>query len=279
LNLIAAEPALRLSLFVLVLGTVALGEAVAPRRARTLPRRVRWPANLAIVALSTGVVRVTVPVTAVGMAMISEERGWGLFHAGLQVPAWVAIALSVVLLDLAIYLQHVLFHAVPLLWRLHRMHHADLDVDATTGTRFHPVEILLSMVFKLGCIVALGAPAAGVLVFEVLLTAGSTFNHGNLRLPDPVDRALRWLVVTPDMHRIHHSIVPAETNSNFGFTLPWWDRLGGTYRDQPAGGHEQMTLGIEQFRDPRHLRLDQLLVQPLLEDGGEYARSGRRPAP
>jgi sterol desaturase/sphingolipid hydroxylase (fatty acid hydroxylase superfamily) len=276
LNLIAAEPALRLSLFVLVLGIVVLGEAAAPRRARALPRRARWPANLATVALSTVIVRVTLPVTAVGMAVIAEERGWGLFHAALPLPAWAAIALSVVLLDLAIYLQHVLFHAVPLLWRLHRMHHADLDVDATTGTRFHPVEILLSMVFKLGGIVALGAPAAGVLVFEVLLTSGSTFNHGNLRLPDPVDRWLRWLVVTPDMHRVHHSIVPAETNSNFGFTLPWWDRLGGTYRDQPAAGHERMMLGIEQFRDPRHLRLNQLLVQPLLEDGGAYALSGRR---
>ena len=279
MDLIAAEPALRLSLFVLVLGIVALGEAAAPRRARTVVRRARWPANLAIVALSTALVRVIVPVTAVGMAVIAEERGWGLFHTGLPVPAWAAIALSVVLLDLAIYLQHVLFHAVPLLWRLHRMHHADLDVDATTGARFHPVEVLLSMVFKLGGIVALGAPPVGVLVFEVLLNAGSTFNHGNLRLPDPVDRALRWLVVTPDMHRVHHSIVPAETNSNFGFTLPWWDRLGGTYRDQPAAGHAQMTLGIEQFRDPRSRRLDRLLVQPLLEDGGGYALSGRRPGP
>jgi sterol desaturase/sphingolipid hydroxylase (fatty acid hydroxylase superfamily) len=279
LDLIAAEPALRLSLFVLVLGLVALGEAAAPRRTRALSRRVRWPANLAIVVLSTVIVRLTVPVTAVGMAVIAEERGWGVFHAGLPLPAWAASALSVVLLDLAIYLQHVLFHAVPLLWRVHRMHHADLDVDATTGTRFHPVEILLSMVMKLACIVALGASPAGVLLFEVLLTAGSTFNHGNLRLADPVDRALRWLVVTPDMHRVHHSIVPAETNSNFGFTLPWWDRLGGTYRGQPAAGHEQMTLGIEQFRDPRHLRLDQLLVQPLLEDGGWYVRSGRRSTP
>ncbi|HVQ76199.1 MAG TPA: sterol desaturase family protein [Candidatus Binatia bacterium] len=279
MDLIAAEPALRLSLFVLVLGIVALAEAAAPRRPRALLRRARWPANLAIVALSTVVVRVMVPVTAVGMAVIAEERGWGLFHTGLPVPAWAAIALSVVLLDLAIYLQHVLFHAVPLLWRLHRMHHADLDVDATTGARFHPVEVLLSMVFKLGGIVALGAPPVGVLVFEVLLNAGSTFNHGNLRLPDPVDRALRWLVVTPDMHRVHHSIVPAETNSNFGFTLPWWDRLGGTYRDQPAAGHAQMTLGIEQFRDPRSRRLDRLLVQPLLEDGGGYALSGRRPGP
>ena len=226
LDLIAAEPALRLSLFVLVLGIVALAEAVAPRRARALPRRARWPANLAIVALSTVLVRVTLPVTAVGMAVIAEERGWGLFHAGLPLPAWAAIALSVVLLDLAIYLQHVLFHAVPLLWRLHRMHHADLDVDATTGARFHPVEILLSMVIKLGCIVALGAPPAGGAGvrgaperdLHCSTTATSASRSGSTG-------SLRWLVVTPDMHRVHHSIVPAETNSNFGFNLPWWDRL------------------------------------------------------
>lgn len=277
MDLIASEPALRLGLFVLVLGTVVLAEAAAPRRARALLRRARWPANLAIVALGTALVRAAVPVTAVGTAVIAEDRGWGLFHAALPVPGWAGIALSVILLDLAIYLQHVLFHAVPLLWRLHRMHHADPDVDATTGARFHPVEILLSMLFKLGCIIALGLPPLGVLVFEVLLNAGSTFSHANLRLPAAVDRVLRWLVVTPDMHRVHHSIAPAETNSNFGFTLPWWDRLGGTYRDQPIAGHEQMTLGIEQFRDLRDLRLDRLLVQPFLEGGERMAVSGPRP--
>ena len=155
-----------------------------------------------------------------------------------------------VLLDLAIYLQHVLFHAVPALWRLHRMHHADLEFDVTTGVRFHPIEILLSMVIKLGVVAALGAPAVAVLIFEVLLNATSMFNHGNVRLPPRLDRVLRWIVVTPDMHRVHHSIVPRETNSNFGFNLPWWDRLFGTYRAQPAAGHEGMTIGIEQFRDP-----------------------------
>jgi sterol desaturase/sphingolipid hydroxylase (fatty acid hydroxylase superfamily) len=258
---------------------MALGEAAAPRRARTLPRRARWPANLAIAALGTILLRATLPLTAVGMAVVAEERGWGLLHAGLPVPRWAGIALTVVLLDLAIYLQHVLFHALPLLWRLHCVHRADLDVDASTGERFHPVEMLLSMVFKLGCIAALGAPPAGVLVFEVLLNAGSTFNHANLRVPASIDRVLRWLLVTPDMHRVHHSIVAAETNSNFGFTLPWWDRLGGTYREQPAVGHERMALGIEQFRDPRYLRFNRLLVQPLLEDGRSYARSGRRGVP
>ena len=185
-------------------------------------------------------------------------------------PAWVAVPVSVILLDLAIYLQHVLFHAVPALWRLHRMHHADLEFDVTTGVRFHPVEILLSMLIKLGVITALGAPAVAVLLFEVLLNATSMFNHGNVRLPRRLDGVLRWLVVTPEMHRVHHSIAPRETNSNFGFNLPWWDRLFGTYRAEPAAGHEGMTIGIEQFRDPRELRLDRMLLQPLRGDTRLY---------
>lgn len=178
--------------------------------------------------------------------------------------------LGVLLLDLAIYLQHVLFHAVPALWRLHRMHHADLEFDVTTGTRFHPIEILLSMGIKLGVVVAFGMPAVSVLIFEVLLNATSMFNHANVRIPLSIDRALRWMVVTPDMHRVHHSIITRETNSNFGFNLPWWDRLFGTYRDQPAAGHEGMTIGIEQFRDPRELRLDRMLSQPFRDLAGRY---------
>jgi sterol desaturase/sphingolipid hydroxylase (fatty acid hydroxylase superfamily) len=179
-------------------------------------------------------------------------------------------------LDLAIYLQHVLFHAVPVFWRLHRMHHADVDFDVTTGVRFHPVEILLSLLYKFALIVALGSPAVAVMIFEVLLNAGSMFNHANLRLPAPADRVLRRLVVTPDMHRVHHSAIPVETNSNFGFTFPWWDRLCGTYRAQPAAGHDAMTIGLEEFRDPRCLRLDQLLIQPLLGPAGPYATTGQR---
>ena len=177
---------------------------------------------------------------------------------------------SVVILDLAIYLQHVLFHAVPALWRLHRMHHADLEFDVTTGVRFHPIEIMLSMLIKLAVVGALGAPPLSVLIFEVLLNATSMFNHGNVRIPLAIDRVLRWLVVTPDMHRVHHSILARETNSNFGFNLPWWDRLFGTYRAQPAAGHEAMTIGIEQFRDPRELRLDRMLLQPFRGDAGRY---------
>jgi len=176
----------------------------------------------------------------------------------------------VLVLDLAIYLQHVMFHAVPALWRLHRMHHADLEFDVTTGLRFHPLEILLSMAIKLAVVAALGPPAIAVLVFEILLNATSMFNHANVRIPGPVDRVLRCFVVTPDMHRVHHSILRRETNSNFGFNLPWWDRLLGTYRAQPADGHEAMTIGIEQFRTRRDLRLDRMLVQPLLGPASGY---------
>jgi sterol desaturase/sphingolipid hydroxylase (fatty acid hydroxylase superfamily) len=181
-----------------------------------------------------------------------------------------SIIVSVMVLDLAIYLQHVLFHAVPALWRLHRMHHADLEVDVTTGLRFHPIEILLSTGIKLAVVTAVGAPAAAVLIFEVLLNATSIFNHSNVRIPADIDRILRWFVVTPDMHRVHHSILRRETNSNFGFNLPWWDRLLGTYRAQPAAGHAAMTIGIEQFRDPRELGLDRMLLQPFRGEAGGY---------
>jgi sterol desaturase/sphingolipid hydroxylase (fatty acid hydroxylase superfamily) len=204
-----------------------------------------------------------------GNAACCGARGWGLFNA-LAVPAWTAIPLAVALLDLAIYLQHVLFHAVPALWRLHRMHHADLEFDVTTGTRFHPIEILISMAIKMAVIAALGAPAAAVLLFEVLLNATSMFNHGNVRIPAGLDHALRWIVVTPDMHRVHHSIRVDETNSNFGFNLPWWDRLFGTYLPQPTLGHDGMTIGIEQFRDPGELRIDRMLLQPLRDCAGRY---------
>ena len=261
--------AIRLAFFLGVFAIVAVCEALAPRRARTLPRRARWPNNVGVVVLNTLVLRLVFPTAAVGMALAAEARGWGLFNAA-GVPIWLAVPLSVVLLDLAIYLQHVMFHAVPALWRLHRMHHADLDFDVTTGTRFHPIEILLSMLIKLTLVAALGPPAVAVLIFEVLLNATSMFNHGNLNIPRHVDRVLRWLVVTPDMHRVHHSVVVTETNSNFGFNLPWWDRLFGTYRAQPAAGHAAMTIGIEQFRDPGELRLDRMLIQPFVGGAGAY---------
>jgi sterol desaturase/sphingolipid hydroxylase (fatty acid hydroxylase superfamily) len=213
----------------------------------------------------------------VGLALLAEAKGFGLFNAW-PVAGWISIIASVVVLDLVIYLQHVLFHAVPALWRLHRMHHADLEFDVTTGARFHPIEIVLSMLIKLSVIGALGAPAVAVLIFEVLLNGTAMFNHSNIRLPTSMDRVLRWFIVTPDMHRVHHSVIVRETNSNFGFNLPWWDRLFGTYRDQPAAGHDAMTIGIEQIRDPAEQRLDRMLTQPFRKGDRAYALGEREPA-
>jgi sterol desaturase/sphingolipid hydroxylase (fatty acid hydroxylase superfamily) len=269
---------IRLVFFLGVFGLVAVWEAMAPRRRRQLARWLRWPSNLGIVALDTALVRLSFPIGAVALAVLCGQRGWGLLN-NVELPGWVAIALAVLALDFTIYLQHVLFHAVPALWRLHRMHHADLDVDVTTGARFHPIEILASMVVKLAAVAALGAPAEAVLAFEILLNATSMFNHANIRMPAACDRVLRWIVVTPDMHRVHHSIVPQETNSNFGFNVPWWDRLFGTYRPQPAAGHEAMTIGIGQFRAPREQWLDRMLTQPFREDPADYPLGGRGPGP
>jgi sterol desaturase/sphingolipid hydroxylase (fatty acid hydroxylase superfamily) len=268
--LLANEPYIRLCAFAGIFAVMAIWEQLAPRRQQVIRRARRWPANLGIVVLNTLIVRLVFPMAAVGMALTAEAKGWGLFHV-LGAPLWLGIIASVIILDLVIYLQHVLFHAVPVLWRLHRMHHADLEFDVTTGARFHPIEILLSMVIKLGTVAVLGAPATAVLVFEVVLNATAMFNHGNVRLPERVDRVLRWTVVTPDMHRIHHSVVMREANSNFGFNLPWWDRLSGTYRPEPAAGQEGLTIGIEQFRDPAELRLDRMLLQPFRREDQRYA--------
>lgn len=261
-TILISEPTLRLAAFLGVLVAMVLWEIAAPRRRRDIPRVIRWTNNLALVIVDTVILRLSFPILAVGLAVMAEDRGWGLFN-NIDAPVWVAILVSMLLLDLAIYLQHVMFHAVPALWRLHRMHHSDLDFDATTGLRFHPVEILISMAIKLAVVAALGPPAVAVLLFEVLLNATALFNHANINLPRPVDRVLRLIVVTPDMHRVHHSVIPAETNSNFGFNLPWWDRLLGTYRAQPKAGHEGMTIGIEQFRTRRDLWLDRMLIQPV----------------
>src|SRR6516164_7858693 len=254
---------------------MAIWEFIGPRRIQTIGRGWRWPNNLGVVVVDTLLVRILFPTTAVGLALIAGAQGLGLFNM-VQLPAWIGVVASVILLDLAIYFQHVLFRAVPTLWRLHRMHHADLDIDVSTGLRFHPIEILLSMVIKLAVVVALGAPATAVLMFELLLNTTSMFNHSNVRIPERFDAALRWLVVTPDMHRVHHSSLSRETNSNFGFSLPWWDRLFGTYRAQPAAGHEAMTIGIEQFRDPRELGLDRMLLQPFRGEAGRYPLGERQ---
>jgi sterol desaturase/sphingolipid hydroxylase (fatty acid hydroxylase superfamily) len=263
------QSAIRLAVFIGVLIGMAVWEIAVPRRRVEIPRLLRWSNNLALVVLDTLLVRLAFPVVAVGLAVIAQENGSGLLNQ-MSIPGWVAVPVAILALDLAIYFQHVLFHAVPALWRLHRMHHADLEFDVTTGLRFHPLEILISMLIKLGVVMALGPPAIAVLIFEVLLNASSLFNHSNIRLPIRIDAVLRLFVVTPDMHRVHHSINPSETNSNFGFNVPWWDRALGTYLAQPRAGHEDMTIGIEQFRNRRSLWLDRMLIQPLLGRASGY---------
>ncbi len=271
------EEAIRLAAFVAVFAAVALWEALAPRRRRSFERRARWPHNLGLLLVDVALVRVLAPGAAIAVAMTAAGSGWGLLNA-LALPGWAAIAAGIALLDLAIYFQHVMFHAVPALWRLHRVHHADLDFDVTTGARFHPIEILISTAIKCAAIAALGAPVISVFVFEMLLNATAMFNHANASLSQRLERWLRWLVVTPDMHRVHHSVRYEESSSNFGFNLPWWDRLFGTYRAQPRLGHAAMTIGVDAFRSPEDLRLDRLLVQPLRDTPGQYPITRRQAA-
>jgi len=272
--ILSHEGELRVGFFLAILASMTVWDLAAARRRRLQSRGRRWLANLGILAVDTVIVRLLFPAAAVGMALLAERGEWGLFHA-VDLPRGLEVVLAVVVLDLVIYLQHVMFHAVPALWRLHMVHHSDRDVDVTTGVRFHPVEIVLSMVIKLAAVSALGTPALGVLIFEVLLNATSMFNHGNLRLPARVDRWLRWLVVTPDMHRVHHSVVVGETNSNFGFNLPWWDCILGTYRAQPAAGHEEMVTGISQLQEPKPKSLLGLLALPFTTGAGSQTISSR----
>ncbi len=260
---LVAEPMVRLGCFAAVLGACAIGECWAPRRAVAAARAVRWPANLSVAALNQVLTRVVLPVSAVLLAA-TQQQGGGLF-ARLDWPGWIELALAVVLLDLAIYLQHVMYHALPLLWRFHRMHHADVVFDVTTGVRFHPLSVLLSAAIKLMAVYLIAPAPLAVMIFEVLLNATSLFNHSNLAIPAGVERALRRVVVTPDMHRVHHSSDPAEMNHNFGFNFPWWDRLFGTYLAQPALGHERMRIGLPGFRAGREQRLGRMLTQPFRE--------------
>ncbi len=270
------EPVIRMSFFLGILVAIALWEIAAPRRALTISKAVRWFSNLGIVFLNTLVLRLLFPAAAVGMTVFAGEQGWGILNY-IEVPYWLAVIASVVILDFVIYLQHVMVHAVPLFWRMHRMHHADLDFDVTTGARFHPLEIILSMLIKFAAIVVLGPPVVAVIIFEVLLNATAMFNHGNIRLPLKLDRALRWIVVTPDMHRVHHSVQDDEANSNFGFNLPWWDRLFGTYRDQPRGGHDGMTIGIHKYREPKQVSwLQGMLMLPFKGKISDYAINRRQ---
>jgi len=268
-TIIENEPAIRVTVFFGILILMALWELAAPRRRVEIPRLVRWTNNLGLVVLDSLLVRFVFPVVAVGLAVIAQENGWGLLNQ-FSIPVWIATILAVLVLDFAIYLQHVLFHAVPILWRLHRVHHADLEFDVTTGVRFHPIEIIISMAIKLLLVLVLGPSAIAVLIFEILLNGTALFNHSNVRLPPRLDAAMRLFIVTPDMHRVHHSILPSETNSNFGFNLPWWDRMLGTYLAQPSAGHAGMTIGIEQFRTRRDLWMDRMLFQPFRGPASGY---------
>jgi sterol desaturase/sphingolipid hydroxylase (fatty acid hydroxylase superfamily) len=255
------EVALRVVCAAAVFAALAAWELLAPRRGLAVGRWPRWPHNIGIVLVDALAVRLVTPAAALGAAFYAAGHGIGLFHM-LDVRLSVAAVLGFLVLDLVIYAQHFVFHHVPLLWRLHRMHHADLDIDVSTGLRFHPIEILISLAIKIATVLAFGIPPVAVLAFEIALNATSMFNHSNVRMPGWLDRMVRLVVVTPDMHRVHHSIVRVETDSNFGFNLPWWDRLFGTYRRDPQAGHAGMTIGLPIFRDRRELRLDRLLIQP-----------------
>lgn len=254
-----------------ILIVMALWEWVAPKRPLTISKLQRWISNLSLAFLNILLVRILFPSAAVGAAIYAQQNHVGLFNAQLALGPWLAVIASVIILDFAIYLQHVMFHAIPIFWRIHRMHHVDLDFDVTTGLRFHPLEMLLSLFIKFGVIMLIGAPVLGVMIFQILLNATSMFNHGNVRMPFFVDKIIRWIIVTPDMHRVHHSDIPTETNSNFGFNLSIWDRIMGTYREQPQLGHEKMTIGLQTIRDQKYCaNLLSMLWVPFLREKREY---------
>jgi len=272
----ANEKTIRMSFFFGILIVMAVWEIVAPRRALTISKTVRWVNNLGLVFFNSFVLRVIFPAAAVGVAAFASTSGWGIFNY-YDVPFWATVVVSVIAMDFIVYLQHIMVHAVPALWRLHRMHHADLDFDVTTGARFHPLEIILSMLIKFATIIVLGPPIIAVVIFEIILNATSMFNHSNVRLPLGLDKVLRLIVVTPDMHRVHHSIEDDEANSNFGFSLPWWDRLFGTYRDQPRGGHEGMTIGIRKFREIKQVAwFPGMMILPFKGKISDYAINRRQ---
>ncbi len=270
----SSDAMIRLGFFLGVFLLMALWEVVAPRRKRTTSKAVRWSWNLGLTVMNPLIVRFLFPVVAVAVAVKAREQGWGLLNA-YPLPYWLSFPVAIIFLDMVAYFQHLMFHAVPLFWRLHMIHHADLDYDVTTGLRFHPIEIVISMLVKMSAVAVLGPPLAAVVVFEIILNGMSMFNHGNVRLPAAFDGILRLLVVTPDMHRVHHSIYPRETNSNFGFNLSWWDRIFGTYIAQPKDGHSGMTIGLRQFRNPAEVTLPRLLIMPFTGNQGKYA-IGRR---
>lgn len=263
IDFIAHEGFVRAIFFAVIFSGVALAERAVPRRPPGVSRIKRWAANLLMQAIDVVAARLLFPVLPVGLAFLCAQKGWGIFNYA-PPPYPVAVVAGVLILDLVIYVQHVLFHRTPVLWRLHMVHHTDRDIDVTTGIRFHPLEILLSLVIKMAAVAVLGAPPAAVLIFEILLNGATMFNHGNIGIPLGLDRLIRLGMVTPDMHRVHHSVLFRETNSNYGFSFPWWDRLFGTYKAQPDAGHEKMEIGLHGYHDERALRWSSLLVMPFL---------------
>jgi len=263
------ELLIRLGVFFGILVVMFLWELIAPRRPLTTSKITRWFSNLGLVLIDSIVVRLVFPTALAGITLLVQQRGWGLFNQS-ELPYLLKIIFSVLILDFVIYLQHIMFHSVPLFWRLHMVHHTDMDIDVTTGVRFHPVEIILSLGIKMIVVILIGAPLAAVLIFEIILNGTSMFNHGNVRYSQNIDSILRLLVVTPEMHRVHHSTIRWETNSNLGFNFPWWDRLFGTYRGQPAKGHLEMTIGLEPYKEPKKLTLPWLIVLPFIGKLGKY---------
>jgi sterol desaturase/sphingolipid hydroxylase (fatty acid hydroxylase superfamily) len=268
-----SEAAVRLTVFLAVFAAMAAWEIAAPRRRLEAARTSRWFANVSITVIGTLLVRLIFLIVPVSVSILARAKGWGLLNM-FEMPAWLNIIAGVVLLDLVMYLQHVMFHIMPPLWRLHLVHHTDMDTDVTTGLRFHPFESIISTAIRLAAVSLIGPHPLAVVIFEIILNSAVMFNHGNVRMHERADRALRVAVVTPDMHRVHHSVNIWETTSNFGFILSWWDRVFGTYRPQPAAGHEEMKIGLAQYRDPNDLSLYRLLVLPVTADPGGYDISG-----
>lgn len=259
-NLLTLEASIRLGAFAGVFGLMALWELAAPRRQLRVGRR-RWAGNVALTIFNTAVLRIAVPLGVYGAAEVAAERGWGALNL-VDAPALAEVAIAVLLLDLTVYLQHRVFHAIDILWRFHKAHHADNDIDVTTGMRFHTVSMVVSMGVKMGAAIAIGASPLAVLIGETALNLTAMFNHANVRIAAGLDRILRWIVVTPDMHRVHHSVRREEHSFNFGFNFPWWDRMLGTYRGQPASGHEAMTIGLDEYQTQPRQSLAWILALP-----------------
>lgn len=271
-----SEAAVRMTVWIIIFAVMAVWEVVAPRRVLVAGKANRWFANLVIACFNVILVRLVFPIVPVALATLAGAKGWGLLNR-FDAPAWIEFVMAIVILDLATYLRHFMYHVLPPLWRLHLVHHADRDVDVSTGLRYHPLEVIISFLVRMSVVSVIGPDPAAVAVYEILLNGMVMFNHGNVRVPAGIDAILRSVAVTPDMHRVHHSEVIGETNSNFGFVLSWWDRLVGTYRAEPAAGHEDMAIGLGQYRDSAGLTLPKLIILPAIADTGGYDINRRGP--